>query len=951
MVLVAPQSHDEISPKNRLDVPRTLLKARSLARTGAVHEAKTLYETVLLAFPNNLKAKKGIRDLNLGIRANSISPKELDPLLSMYSERRYQDVATKGEKLLTCYPEDVSLLNLLGVTYNEIGAFGLAAEKLKEAIALKPDYAAAHCNLGNVFEAQGRISDAIQCFKIATEIEPKFGAAHYNAGRAKKSQGKLEEALYFYRLAAEQLPDFAEAQNGLGVVLDDLGQFQEAINCYRKAIDLKPDFAEPHANLGNILQIGGQFHEAINCYQKAIDLKPDFVEAHNNLGNIFKIKGQFQEAINCYQKAIDLKPDFAEAHNNLGNIFKIKGQFQEAINCYQKAIDLKPDFAEAQNGLGVVLDDLGQFQEAINCYRKAIDLKPDFAEPHANLGNILQIGGQFHEAITCYQKAIDLKPDFVEAHNNLGNIFKIKGQFQEAINCYQKAIDLKPDFAEAHNNLGNVQEELGNLDLAQGQWLVASELSPETPLYWLKANLFFSDIYENQGEINKAREHYTEKLKKLREIKNSHKGPPKDHLIDPSIFWLAYQNCDDDRKILESLETALRASPYTQQLIFQPKKVPQIRTGNDKIRIGICSQFLGNHTIGRLNQGLVKALGRNDFDVTLISPPESKHDEIFKKLRKYSKNSIDLPSNPIAAAEIISRTNLDILFYPDIGMSPFTYHLALSRLARVQATSLGHPNTTGLSTIDYFISSSLIEPKGAQNNYTEKLVLLSRLPCIYEFRELPINREHLDEGVLPNDKFLIGIPQTLFKFHPQFDATLESIAQEIPDAIFILISGKNIKQNERFKARLLRNAPLFLSRTLFLPHLSREKYLSLLERLDIMLDPFYFGSGNTFYESMAVGTPFVTMPGTYMRARIVAGGYEQMGIGVAPIAQTPDEYVWWCKQLSLSEKMRRDLRNKIREAARESLFDDEKAEAELIHFFKTCNDRLHQDQLDTVCKI
>ena len=62
------------------------------------------------------------------------------------------------------------------------------------------------------------------------------------------------------------------------------------------------------------------------------------------------------------------------------------------------------------------------------------------------------------------------------------------------------------------------------------------------------------------------------------------------------------------------------------------------------------------------------------------------------------------------------------MFYPDIGMSPYTYTLALKRLAPIQATSWGHPNTTGLNTIDYFLSSDSIEPDDCKDSYTEQLI-------------------------------------------------------------------------------------------------------------------------------------------------------------------------------------------------------------------------------------
>ncbi len=69
-------------------------------------------------------------------------------------------------------------------------------------------------------------------------------------------------------------------------------------------------------------------------------------------------------------------------------------------------------------------------------------------------------------------------------------------------------------------------------------------------------------------------------------------------------------------------------------------------------------------------------------------------------------------------------------------MDPFTYTLALSRLAPVQCVTWGHPSTTGLETIDYYLSSELFETEDADQYYTEKLVRLKTIPA-YSYRPTP----------------------------------------------------------------------------------------------------------------------------------------------------------------------------------------------------------------------
>lgn len=55
--------------------------------------------------------------------------------------------------------------------------------------------------------------------------------------------------------------------------------------------------------------------------------------------------------------------------------------------------------------------------------------------------------------------------------------------------------------------------------------------------------------------------------------------------------------------------------------------------------------------------------------------------------------------------QAIAAERLDVLFYTDIGVEPPTYFLAFARLAPVQCLTLGHPVTTGIPNMDYFLSA------------------------------------------------------------------------------------------------------------------------------------------------------------------------------------------------------------------------------------------------------
>ena len=123
-----------------------------------------------------------------------------------------------------------------------------------------------------------------------------------------------------------------------------------------------------------------------------------------------------------------------------------------------------------------------------------------------------------------------------------------------------------------------------------------------------------------------------------------------------------------------------------------------------------------------------------------------------------------------------------------------------------------------------------------------------------------------------------------------------------------------------------------LRNTIFLRRMPQTDYLCLLDTVDLLLDPIYFGSGNTFYESMALGTPVVSLPGEYMRGRIVAGGYKQMNLERPPIAADIQEYVELTVRLAKDAELRAQIKQEIKTAAQKYLFDDQEAADEFIEF-------------------
>ena len=443
--------------------------------------------------------KKGFDAKNLGsllsqskVKANSKEPsqEQLGRLLAHYQNSRLSEAEKLAVIITQEFPQHPFGWKIFGAVLGQMGRTLEALDANQKVVALSPEDAGAHSNLGVTLQGLGRLEEAETAYRQAIALKPDFAEVFSNLGITLKELGRLEEAEAVYRQGILLKPSYAEAHSNLANTLRALGRMEEAEASYSQAIVLKPENAEAHSDLGNTLRELGRLEEAEAAYGQAIALKSDFAEAHSNLGNTLRELGRLEEAEAAYGQAIALKSEFAEAHSNLGITLKELGRLDEAEACLRKAIVLKPDYAEAYGNLGTILKELGRLKESEARLTQAIKLRPDFPEAHSNLGVALQELGRLKESVVSLTQAIRLKPDYAEAHSNLGITYKELGELKEAEASLTKAIGLKPDFAEAHSNLGITLKELGKLKEAEASL---------TKAIALKAN--FSGAHYNLGVL------------------------------------------------------------------------------------------------------------------------------------------------------------------------------------------------------------------------------------------------------------------------------------------------------------------------------------------------------------------------------------------------------------------------------------------------------------------
>ncbi|HYV39604.1 MAG TPA: tetratricopeptide repeat protein [Gemmataceae bacterium] len=878
---------------------------------------------------------------------------------TLATARRYHQAGAfqQAEQLylqaLQIEPRHAETLHMLGVIAFQAGNASAAIHHVQAALAVTPADGRFYATLGLAQIALQQLDDALASFRQSVRLMPSSAEAHYNLGLAFQKLGQWAEAAASYQQALLLKADFVQAHNNLGNVLLEQNQPDKALTHFQQAVRLHPGHANAHTNLGVALRRLGRLDEATASHRRALSLTPNSAQAHNNLGSSLREQGQLEQAQACFQEALRLDPNLADGHLNLGITLRHQGKLNEAVACFRHAVRLRPQFSDAYLQLGIGLEENGQAEEAENAYRQAVVLKPDHVDAGNRLGLLLQKHGRLREAALCLEELARLHPESVEVHNNLGNTYVTQAQFEDAAACFRRALRLKPDCAEAHNNLGSLLANQGHLAQAADCYRQALRFKPaeadahaglagvlrdqgmaDDAIASLKQALRCraSDrfrvslatclpvLYQSAADVESWRRRFTDEVRQLRE-----RHVQVDITDEPALplFYLTYQGHNDRDLQREAARLYRTPTPPRVPPTLQP-------TGQGKIRVGFMSSFFKEHTIGQWMRGLMAQLSRADFSVVVLSSGRHQ-DDVADFVKRHADSFVEIPRHLPAARQLIADQQLDVLVYTDIGMDPFSYTLAFSRLAPVQCVTLGHPVTTGIDTVDYFISTEALETEESDQHYTEQLIRLKHLPIHFYKPKLPADVKPRDHFGLANEDHVYACLQSLFKFHPQFDELLAGILRGDPKGKLILTKGRSAQLELQLRQRFATTMPDVLDRIRFFPPLSYAEYLNLLAVADVQLDPLPFGGGNTSYDGFALGNPIVTMPSKMLRGRITFALYDQMQI-LDCVASNTQDYISMALRLGIDAQFRDMIRQKIL-AAHGVLFENSAGIRDLEQFF------------------
>jgi protein O-GlcNAc transferase len=718
------------------------------------------------------------------------------------------------------------------------------------------------------------------------------------------------------RLAALH-PEDAAAQRRLGDAWLAAGRPEQAAAAFNNALEIEPDSVRAHNNLGRALQQLRRSAEALQHYERALGLRPDYAIAQNNRGLALAELGRLEEALGSYERATTLNPGFWEAHYNAGNVLLRLQRVPEAIISYTRAIELQPGATDALLGRGGARQRQRRFFEALADYEAVLAANPGHALALSHKASALldlRING---EALACADRAVALDPELAHAQHVRGRALRAFRRYEEARAACERATELAPEWALAWFHRGALLDDLCELDAARECYLRA--LAADGNFLTARLRLLTSHIPiipESAEEIARSRRALSEELTRFEEWTRSGAVPDSEaaELVD-QFFYLAYQeHCN--RELLEryrgecvrlmSRWQSARAGAAARS----PAAAPRMR-----LRIGIVSAHFLDHSVYKaIVQGWLRCMDRSRFEFHLF------HVGGYQDAQTAAAAALadHLRAGPRTLEEwvaTIRESRPDVLVFPEVGMDTTTLRLAALRLAPHQLAAWGHPETTGLPTIDYYLSGEAFEPAGAQQHYSERLVRLPRLGCYYEPYDVAAEAPDLDSLTGPGEGPLFICPGVPFKYAPEHDGVLTEIARQLGACRFVFFNYATTTASERLSSRLARafeQAGLDPGRHLrFIPWLPRAQFFGLLREADACLDTMGFSGFNTAMQAVECALPVVAYRGTYLRGRFASGILETLELPELVAADEP-AYVERAVRVAQDDAWRGWLRGELR---------------------------------------
>jgi predicted O-linked N-acetylglucosamine transferase (SPINDLY family) len=548
--------------------------------------------------------------------------------------------------------------------------------------------------------------------------------------------------------------------------------------------------------------------------------------------------GRLAEAETLYRQARAAAPRHFDVLHLSGLLAYQQGRIAEAVDWLGRAYRLNTDAVVCEMRYALTLLAARRTAEAEKHLRHVVQEKPDFHEGWDNLAYCLKTQDRLAEAIACHRKAIAAKPDYAVAWYNLGLTLSMHGEPVEALACHERALAADPHYAMARYGRAQALQLLHRVPEAIADYRRFLELQPNH--HEARSCLLFA--LHNLENISRE-ELFAEHLAYGRAVGQGAAAP--------------FAGADPGKRL----------------------------------RVAILSPDLRTHSCAFFLEPLLRYLDREQFELYLYHD-HFREDAVSQRLRGFAALWRNFIGQPAAVVEKTIREDA-----PDI-LVDLTGHVGLNRLplfarrlAPVQVTYLGYPDTTGVPAMDFRFTDAVADPEGEADRFaTERLVRFA--PTAWAYAP-PADAP----AVVPapggaRGWVTFGCFNNLAKITDGMLATWGRILAGVPHSR-LRLKGRGLGDDairERYRERLGR-CGLDPARVELLDRTAdTRQHLALYHDIDVALDTFPYNGTTTTCEALWMGVPVISLAGDRHMSRVgasllAAAGHPEW------VATDADDYV------------------------------------------------------------
>ncbi|HEY1763987.1 MAG TPA: tetratricopeptide repeat protein [Opitutaceae bacterium] len=587
-----------------------------------------------------------------------------------------------------------------------------------------------------------------------------------------------------------------------------------------------------------------------------------------------------------------------------------EGRLAEAEALYRQVQMMAPRNFDALHLSGLLAHQQGRVADAVDLLARALKIDPRSEACEVRLGNALIAQGRPAKAEERFRAVLGRQPGQAEGWEGLALCLKLQDRLIDAIACHRKVVALRPSDAIGWCNFGLTFSSLGRI--AEG--LACFERAIGVDAECVAARFGRAQGLFRGFRIQEAIAEYDRVLARC---------PGHLEALSYRLVALHYVDGISREQLLEEHVAYGRTLPAAQPEVgrdFDPGR---------KLRVAFLSPDFRSHSCAFFIEPLLRHLDRSQFEIILYHD-HFRTDAVSARLREQASIWRNFVGVSPAEVERTIRSDAPDILVDLAGHFCMTNRLPLfaRRLAPVQLSYLGYPDTTGVSAMDYRFTDGFADPQGEADRFaTERLVRFAPTAWAYQ---PPVDAPDIDASTRT-------APVTFGSFNDPgklSDSVLRNwsrILQAVAGSR-LLLKGAGI-ENPGTKGYLLdriRAAGIDPSRVELLERTpSVREHLALYNRIDIALDTFPYHGTTTTCEALWMGVPVVSLRGDRHVSRVGVSLLAAVGHSEW-VAEDPEAYVRIATGLVSDRAALGALRSSLRSDVGRSPLLDHRAQAELF---------------------